>query len=81
MQNITKFINKNNIMKILTKQKLKRQDFVDNEIFELIQKLVPASRQVEWDIEMIGAIRDAIREQAVDGKRIIKEYQFYPYIN
>ena len=73
-----KFIN-NNIMKMLTKQKLEKQDFVDNEIFELIQKLVP--KRLEWDIEIIGAVRDVIREQVVNRKKIIKEDQFYPYIN
>ena len=34
----------------LTKQELERQDFVDNQIFELIQKLLPASAQIDWDI-------------------------------
>lgn len=67
-------------MKILTKKSLERQDFVDNEIFKLIQKLVPASKQLEWNIEIIGAVRDAIREQIVDDKKIMEEDQFYPYI-
>ena len=64
----------------LTKKQIKRQDFVDNQIFELIQKLLPASKTVEWDIEAIGEIRDAIRAQIVNKKRIINEAQFYPYL-
>ena len=41
-------------MKTLTRKELDRQDFVDNEIFELIQNLLPAGRKLKWDIEMIG---------------------------
>jgi len=63
----------------LTKQELERQDFVDNQIFELIQKLLPASAQIDWDIEIIASIRDIICKQVV-GKRIISETQFYPYL-
>ena len=44
----------------LTKKQIERQDFVDNQIFELIQKLLPSSKQIDWDIEAIGAVRDAI---------------------
>lgn len=61
----------------LIKQQIKRQDFVDNEIFELIYRLVPSTK-IKWDIEMIGAIRDIIREQIVDNK-LMNEMQFYPY--
>ena len=64
----------------LTKKQIERQDFVDNQIFELMQKLLPESRTIEWDIEAIGEIRDAIRAQIVNKKRIINEAQFYPYL-
>jgi len=47
-------------MKTLTRKELDRQDFVDNEIFELIQKLLPAGRKLKWGIEMIGFVRDAM---------------------
>ena len=49
----------------LTKQQIKRQDFVDNVIFELINKLIPSDKKMEWDIEAIGEIRDAIQAQFV----------------
>jgi len=46
----------------LSKQQINRQDFVDNQIFELTQKLLLPSKNIDWDIEAIGAIRDAIEE-------------------
>ena len=64
----------------LTKKQTERQDFVDNQIFELMQKLLPVSKTVEWDIEAISAIRDAIQTQVVDKKGVINEAQFYPYL-
>ena len=42
----------------LTKRKIVRQDFVDNQIFELINNLLPSSKQREWNIELIASIRD-----------------------
>ena len=62
----------------LTKQQIKRQDFVDNKIFELIQKLLPVNKQIEWDIEVIGTIRDAIRKQIVNKQKLMSEVKFYP---
>lgn len=62
----------------LTKKELERQDFVDNEIFELIQKLIPANKKLEWDIEVIGAVRDAIRAEVVDEQKLMSEIKFYP---
>lgn len=63
----------------LTKQQISRQDFVDNQIFESIQKLFPPSKQLDWDIEIIGVIRDAISHQLAD-KKLMSEMQFYPYL-
>lgn len=65
-------------MKTLTKQQIKRQDFVDNEVFELIQRLAPSAK-MKWDIEVMGTIRDEIRKQIV-GKKFMSEMKFYPYI-
>ena len=64
----------------LTKQQVERQDFVDNKIFELMQKLLPRSKTMKWDIEAIGAVRDAIREQIVDRQKAMSEKRFYPYL-
>lgn len=60
----------------LTKRQIKRQDFVDNQIFELIQRLA-LSAKIKWDIEVIGTIRDEIRKQIV-GKKFMSEMRFYP---
>ena len=64
----------------LTKRQINRQDFVDNQIFELIQKLLPPSKQIDWNVEVIGAVRDTIREQIVDKQKIVSEEKFYPYL-
>jgi len=65
-------------MKTLTRKELDRQDFVDNEVFELIQKLLPPSKKIEWDIEAIGTVRDIIRKQTVNKQKLISEIKFYP---
>ena len=62
----------------LTKKQIERQDYVDNQIFELIQKLLPPSKKMDWDIEVIGIVRDAIQEQIVDKQKVMSEGQFYP---
>ena len=67
-------------MKTLTKQELERQDFVDNEIFQLIQKLLPKNKQLEWDIEVIGAVRDTIHTEFIKKTEVMDEKSFYPYI-
>ena len=64
----------------LTKQQIVRQDFVDNQIFALVNSLLPSQKQVEWDIEMIGDIRDVVRKRLVNKLDIVEETTFYPYI-
>jgi hypothetical protein len=51
---------------------------VDNQIFELIQNLSPHPEQIDWDIEMIGGIRDTIQDQLMDKQKIMNKGQFYP---
>ena len=63
----------------LTEQQIERQDFVDNAIFNLIDELVPSDKEMEWDIEAIGEIRDAIQSQLVN-RGLCTEQEFYPYI-
>ena len=67
-------------MNELTDEQTKRQDFVDNAIYHLIQEVNPASKTVEWDIEMIGDVRDVIREWLVERMNIASEQTFYPYL-
>ena len=66
--------------KTLTSRELERQDFVDGLIFDLINNLVSSSEQVDWDIEMIGDIRDRIQYWLVEHYEITNEQDFYPYI-
>jgi len=64
----------------LTKKQIERQDFVDNAIFDLLETLNPTSKQLDWDIEVIGEIRDKICDYFIDTD-ICKEQEFYPYID
>ena len=64
----------------LTKQQIEKQDFVDNNIFELLQRFLPQPKTMKWDIEAIGAVRDSIQEQIVDRQKAMSEDQFYPYL-
>ncbi|MCD6162743.1 MAG: hypothetical protein J7K40_10070 [candidate division Zixibacteria bacterium] len=65
---------------MLTEQQIKRQDFVDNSIFELLQKLNMSGNEIEWDIEIIADIREQIRFWLVDNLQLSDEMTFYPYI-
>ena len=67
----------NKFMSELTKRQISQQDFVDNQIFELIETLLPPSKKIDWNIETIGAIRDAISAQIVS-KKLMSEKRFYP---
>ncbi len=67
-------------MKELTDKQIKRQDFVDNSIYQLIQSVNPIDKEIEWDIEMIGDIRDVIAEWMIERLKIIDEQNFYPYL-
>ena len=63
----------------LTKKQIEREDFVDNAIFDLLETLNPTNQKLDWDIEMISAIRDMISDYFVDIE-ICTEQDFYPYI-
>jgi len=65
-------------MQKFTEDQIKRQDFVDNQIYDLMKRLVPSAREIEWDIEMIGDIRDTIQHWLVDRYKIVGELEFYP---
>jgi len=67
-------------MENLNEDQIKRQDFVDNKIYELVNQLVPSEKKIGWNIEMIGDIRDTIQHWLVDRYRIVNELEFYPYV-
>jgi hypothetical protein len=65
-------------MQNLSEGQLRRQDFVDNQIYDLVKRLIPSTREIEWDIEMIGDIRDTIQHWLVDRYKVVEEWEFYP---
>ncbi|MGA2315263.1 MAG: hypothetical protein ABSG71_02655 [Thermodesulfobacteriota bacterium] len=65
-------------MQNLSEDQIKRQDFVDNEIYDLVKRLAPSTNKIDWDIEMIGDIRDTIQHWLVDRYKIVEELEFYP---
>jgi hypothetical protein len=65
-------------MQNVSEEQLKRQDFVDNQIYDLVNLLIPSTREIEWDIEMIADIRDTIQHWLVDRYKIVDELEFYP---
>jgi hypothetical protein len=65
-------------MENFTGDQIKRQDFVDNQIYDLVRRVIPSTREIEWDIEMIGGIRDTIQHWLVDQYKIVDELEFYP---
>jgi hypothetical protein len=65
-------------MQSLSDEQLKRQDLVDNEIYDLMKRLIPTKSEIEWNIEMIGDIRDTIQHWLVDQYKIVDELEFYP---
>ena len=67
------------VMEKLREKQIKRQDFVDNQIFELIQRLAPSTK-IKWDIEMIGNVRDSIQMHIVNKQKSMSEAIFYPYL-
>jgi len=64
----------------LTQQQIAQQDFVDNAIFSLIGVINPGNKEIEWDIEMVGEIRDVLKEWLVDKLNLITEQEFYPHL-
>jgi len=65
-------------MQNLSKDQIKRQDFVDNQIYDLVKRLIPSTREIKWDIEMIADIRDTIQHWLVDQYKIVDELEYYP---
>jgi hypothetical protein len=67
-------------MNALTKAQIERQDFVDNAIYSLLHYVNSSEARVEWNIEMIGDIRDRIHYWLVDYYKLTDEMTFYPYV-
>ena len=55
-----------------------RQDEVDNAVFALIMDLAPAGSQIEWDICMIGEVRDVVQKWVCRELKLMTDNEFYP---
>ena len=49
-----------------------------NQIHDLMKRLNPSTSEIDWIIEMIADIRDAIQHWLVDRYKIFDELEFYP---
>ncbi len=62
----------------LTDKQIERQDFVDNATFDFINSLIPNDKQIEWDIDSIAQVRDAVWE-VLKHRNLCTEQEFYPF--
>ena len=65
----------------LNQNQIIRQDFVDNAIYDIINIINPTSKPIDWNIELIGIVRDSIKSAIVDRLHICDEMEFYPFIH
>lgn len=69
----------------LTDGQTERQDYVDNACHRLLNELAIGVANngrdiVEWDMEHISAIREAVQGVLVDKLHLMTEMEFYPYV-
>lgn len=65
----------------LTRFELEQQDLVDDACYQLITEFCPNGLiDIEWNIELIGLVRDALQEVIVDRLGLMTEMEFYPYL-
>ena len=61
----------------LTDEQIERQDFVDNAIFNLLNEINPTKKELDWNIELIGNVRDCIQKEFTE-RMICFANDFYP---
>ena len=62
------------------KERIARQDLVDNAIFDLIKIVNPTENEIKWDISLISEIRMAVADVFVKKLKLCTEYTFYPWV-
>jgi hypothetical protein len=67
-------------MKELSSNEISRQDFVDKNIYELINTLNLSAKHIEWNIEMIADVRDRIEYWLINQYKVSDGQSFYPFI-
>ena len=65
-------------MEMSEKRKMEQCDLVDNAIYDLITELNPTEKEIEWDIEHIGSIREVLIDVYVNKLHLCTEDDFYP---
>jgi hypothetical protein len=64
--------------------KILRQDFVDNSIYELLETVGGSDFynpvNLEWNLEHIGRVRDVVEEIIVHVLQLMSEEEFYPVL-
>ena len=63
----------------LTDKQIERQDFVDNAIFRLLNEINPSKVDLDWNIDLIGSVRDRIQREFTE-RSICSAQEFYPEI-
>lgn len=67
--------------KELTDAQYAQQDFVDDEIMNLLCRLGNKQEgEIEWDMELISIVREAVQEVICDRLKLMTEMEFYPYM-
>lgn len=64
----------------LTGRQIERKEYVDDAIFNLIQELNPTSIEIDFDMEVIGEIREQIQYWIVERLKLCDEMTFSPYV-
>jgi hypothetical protein len=62
------------------KEKIRKQDFVDNVINDMIHTLNPTKKFIKWNIKVISDIRSILNKYYVEELRLCTDEDFYPYI-
>jgi DNA polymerase sigma len=63
-----------------TKAELEQQDFIDSSIMELINKVNPTDKIINYDGHIVGKVRDALIEIFTEDLSLCTERRFYPYL-
>jgi DNA polymerase sigma len=68
----------NDIGKEFTREELDKQDFIDNAIMKLINKVNPTTVKIKYDGHIVSKVREALIEIFTDDLDLCTERAFYP---
>lgn len=63
----------------LSGSQIRRQDFVDNAVHDLLTRINPTDKEIPWNIELIAEVRETLRHVIVQRLRLCDEMAFYPF--